>query len=116
MKKPLKMTGEIGIGLHHGSQSYESQHKRNIASGEKISFILYEYAVGGCSNVPCTEKSISLHRIPFWGDKRPEAKKRRKRWVDFINTKRAKWEASHVCSMHFTSESFERQYDLKECI
>ena len=46
--------------------------------------------VGGCSNTASSEVGISLHMIPFFGDSRSEAKKRRKRWVDFVKAKRAK--------------------------
>ena len=64
--------------------------------------------VFGCSNVANTEKGISLHRIPFWNDERPEAKRRRKIWVA---TKRAKWTPSKfsaVCSEHFTPDDYEK--------
>ena len=40
------------------------------------------------------QEGIALHTIPFYGDDRPESKKRRKRWVDFVKLKRAKWEPS----------------------
>ena len=45
--------------------------------------------VGGCSNVTSLENGVALHMIPFYGDEHPEAKKRRKRWVDFVKQKRA---------------------------
>jgi len=35
------------------------------------------------------ENGVALHTIPFYGDEHPEAKKRRKRWVDFVKQKRA---------------------------
>ena len=31
-----------------------------------------------------------LHAIPFYGDDRPEEKKRTKGWLDFVKAKRAK--------------------------
>lgn len=34
---------------------------------------------GGCSNTPDLEKGIGLHSIPYFGDDRPQAKKRRKK-------------------------------------
>jgi len=58
-------------------------------------------------------KSISLHVIPFFEDNRPEAKRRRKKWVDFINQKRAKWQPSKrsvICSVHFKPEDFEQKF------
>ena len=45
----------------------------------------------GCSNQKDEAKGISLHVIPFFEDDRPEAKRRRKKWVDFVKQKRAKW-------------------------
>ena len=41
---------------------------------------------GGCSNTPGT----ALHSIPYFGDDRPQAKERRKKWVDFVKQKRAR--------------------------
>ena len=70
-------------------------------------------AVYGCPNEAKLEKGISLHRIPFLNDKRKEAKKRTKRWVDFVQRKRDKWvptRNSAVCSRHFTAESFEKRF------
>lgn len=69
--------------------------------------------VGGCSNTASLEKGIGLHVIPFFGDTRPEAKKRRKQWVDFVKLKRAKWEPSKssvICSAHFHPTDFERRF------
>ena len=33
-----------------------------------------------CGNIKDKERNISMHRFPFYGDTRPEAQKRRKRW------------------------------------
>lgn len=69
--------------------------------------------VYGCSNVNDPENGISLHRIPFFNDNRSEALARRKKWVDFVKSKRAKWEptaSSHVCSCHFAKEDFSEQF------
>ena len=69
--------------------------------------------VGGCSNIRSLEKGIGLHTIPFYGDERPEAKKRRKRWIDFVRLKRAQWEptkSSVICSKHFKPDDFVRNY------
>ena len=52
-------------------------------------------------------------RFPFYGDTRPEAQKRRKRWVDWVKLKQAKWEPSvhsHLCSVHFKPEEFMLQF------
>ena len=39
---------------------------------------------GGCSAFPEVVKDIVLHAIPLHNDDRPEARKRRKRWIDFV--------------------------------
>ena len=73
--------------------------------------------VAGCDNVADKEKGISLHRIPYLQDERPEAKKRRKKWVDFVNLKRAKWTPtphSVICSEHFKPEDFTRRFSHVE--
>ena len=73
--------------------------------------------VGGCSNTRNIQEGIGLHTIPFYGDDRPEAKKRRKRWVDFVKAKRARWEPSKssvVCSKHFKPDDFARRPDVQQ--
>ena len=50
--------------------------------------------VFGCSNTPDPKSGIILHKIPCDGNSRPEAIKRRKRWVDFVKRKHAKLELS----------------------
>ena len=65
--------------------------------------------VAGCSNTRNLDEGISLHTISFYGDERPEAKKRRKKWVSFVKQKRAKWEPtrhSGICSKHFKDTDF----------
>ena len=66
-----------------------------------------------CSNTPDKEKCMALHPVPFFNDERPEAKRRRKRWIDFIHSTRADhWEVSEhstVCSAHFTRDCFTRK-------
>ena len=65
--------------------------------------------VFGCSNLANAAKGITLHLIPFFNDKRSEAKRRRKQWVYFVKATRDKWvptKNSAVCSEHFTPESF----------
>ena len=71
--------------------------------------------VGGCSNTASLENCIALHKIPLYGDTRREAKKRRKRWIDFVKMKRGKWEPSQgsvICSHHFHPTDFERRFNF----
>ena len=74
--------------------------------------------VFGCSNTANLREGIALHRIPHANDTRPEAKKHRKAWVDFVRRKREKWEPSvhsEVCSKHFKDEDFVSRFiDLNE--
>ena len=69
--------------------------------------------VFGCSNTSNLKKGIALHRIPYANDKRPEANKRRKAWVDFVKRKRKNWQpssSSEVCSKHFKEDDFVCRY------
>ena len=50
--------------------------------------------LAGCSNTRNLKFGIGLHTIPYHGDDRPEARKRGRKWVDFVKMKRAKWEPS----------------------
>ena len=69
--------------------------------------------VYGCSNTKDKNLGISVHKIPFFGDERLEAKKRRRKWTDFVKRKRAKWtdtKFSVVCSEHFLPTDFDRPF------
>ena len=44
-----------------------------------------------CSNVADREKHISMHKIPFFGEKCPIKQKSRKRWIDFVLERRKMW-------------------------
>ena len=73
--------------------------------------------VAGCGNVGDKEKGLSLHIIPYSGDERNEARKRRKKWVDFIKLKRTKWQPSQysiICSEHFKPDDFSRRFSRIE--
>ena len=48
--------------------------------------------VAGCDNFTCLKEGVSVHRIPFNNNNDPEAKRRRKRWIDFVRVRRDKWE------------------------
>ena len=73
-------------------------------------------AVGGCLNENDPERKISLHKILCFGEDCSEAKARRKKWVDFMKLRRAKWEPtahSRVCLLQFSnSEDFEAQFSI----
>lgn len=67
----------------------------------------FRCVAGGCSNTPDAANNISLHKFPQDDDSRPQEKKRRKLWVNFVNTKRGKWTpTSRLCSAHFTDDDF----------
>ena len=69
--------------------------------------------VGGCSAFPDVQKGLILRSIPFLDNERPEARKRRKKWVGFVKQKRAKWEPtqnSSICSNHFTEDDYIRRF------
>ena len=78
----------------------------------------HRYVVGGCSHVRSSENGIALHTIPFYGDERLEAKKWRKRWIDFVRQKPEKcawWDPSQslvICPKHFKADDFVRNYAL----
>ena len=72
--------------------------------------------VYGCSNVISQSEGISLHFIPFANDDQPEAKKRRKKWVDFVRRRRLNFEpsaSSKICSRHFKAEDFVRRFGAR---
>ena len=78
--------------------------------------------LAGCSNITDIKKNgVSMHRLPFFNDELPEAKRRRRKWIELVNRKRAKWlpsKLSVVCSVHFMPEDFINRFvalpELKE--
>ena len=78
--------------------------------GQKSGQMPDKCVIFGCNNRPSKTEGISLHPIPFEGADEPEKRKRRKKWVDFIKSKRAHWEPtkySTVCSKHFRDDDYE---------
>jgi hypothetical protein len=65
-----------------------------------------------CKNKSSLKDGISLHVIPYFNDERPETKRRRKRWVDFVSAKRVftPSKSSTICSAHFTPDDYERRF------
>ena len=73
--------------------------------------------VYGYSNKKDDEKGISIHQIPFYGDTRAEAVKRRRKWVSFVSGTRKHWTPSKysvVCSVHFAQEDFTRTFSFDQ--
>lgn len=71
--------------------------------------------VYGCNNISDIPNGIGLHRIPFFGDSRPECVKRRKKWVDFVLRRRANWvpaRYSSICSKHFGKDCFQQLFSV----
>lgn len=66
--------------------------------------------------MPNVDEHIAIHAIPFYGDNRREAKKRRRKWVNFVKSKRGQWEPtkhSVICSKHFNKEDFVRVFSVE---
>ena len=72
--------------------------------------MVFSCIAANCTNNASLKDGISLHTIPFFNDDRPEAKKRRKIWVDFVKAKRVfePSKSSTLCSKHFKPEDFEK--------
>ena len=71
--------------------------------------------VGNCDNQTELKAGVTVHAIPFRGNDDPEAKRRRRRWIEFVEVRRDEWtpgNTSSVCSDHFRPEDFERMYSF----
>ena len=69
--------------------------------------------VFGCNNVRSKEKGILLHPISFYGKSESEKQKGRRKWIDFVKSKRAHLEHtehSAMCSEHFTEEDYTNRF------
>ena len=54
-----------------------------------------------------------MHKIPSDSDPRTEVRRRRKRWIKFVNETRKHWtvgKTSSICSVHFKPEDFTRPF------
>ncbi|KAK2554591.1 THAP domain-containing protein 1 [Acropora cervicornis] len=70
--------------------------------------------VYGCSNSKNKQKGISIHKIPSDSDPRAEVRRRRQRWIKFVNQTRKHWtpgKTSSICSVHFKHEDFKRPFN-----
>ena len=76
--------------------------------------MVFSCVAGNCTMKASLKDGISLHTIPYFGDERPEAKRRRKIWVDFTKAKRVfePSKSSTVCSDHFKPEDFKRRFQM----
>ena len=76
--------------------------------------MVFSCVAANCTNKSSLKDGISLHTIPYFNDDRPEAKRRRKIWVDFVKAKRVlePSKSSCLCSAHFIPEDFERRFHL----
>ena len=61
----------------------------------------------GCSNTLHAANQIALHPITY-GHSRPEAIRRRRRWVEFVKQRWEPTKSSRVYSKHFKPEDFTR--------
>ena len=69
-----------------------------------------------CDNTADPTKGISMHRFPFLNSENPIAQRRRKKWIDFVLSKRKNWvpgKTSSLCSIHFKEEDFQFRLDSK---
>ena len=70
--------------------------------------------VYGCTNSKNKQKGISMHKIPSDSDPRAEVRRRRQRWIKFVNQTRKHWtpgKTSSICSVHFKHEDFTRPFN-----
>ena len=84
-----------------------------VLTCQKRKEMVHKCFVYGCSNTKDEKKGISIHTIPFFNDSRPEAVKRRRKWISFVNATSKNWTASKhlvICSVHFSPEDFSRLY------
>ena len=89
------------------------QHRLLLKSSSGI--MLDACVVFGCSRTADPQRGIRLHRIAFFDDPCEEIIKRRRKWVNFVQERRAKWEPtkhSKICSLHFKREYFTGMFTL----
>ena len=64
----------------------------------------FRCVAGNCSNLPNPSKNIILHKFCYESENYPSGKKKRRVWLRFVQTKRAKWcptENSRLYSENF---------------
>ena len=71
--------------------------------------LLYFCSIAKFGNVKDKEKDISIHTIPFSDELRPEAKKFKQRWIQFVQSTMDKLHLKPrfvVCSVCFSADNF----------
>lgn len=76
------------------SPYYISSYFSIVFRAVKLDKVPERCAVAACGSISNVKEGLSLHVIPYYDDDRPEAMKRRKKWIDFVSQKRAKWTPS----------------------
>ena len=76
--------------------------------------MVFSCVAANCTNKANLKDGISMHTIPYFNEYRPEAKKRRKIWIDFVKARRVfqPSKSSCSCSARFKPEDFERRFHL----
>ena len=113
-----KTAQDGGLGI----EGLWRQYKNAAFAGFSV-FVVRRKKTWSCS-VLCTavttrktrKRGIYIHQIPFYGDKRSKAVKRRRKCISFVNGSRKHWTPSKysvVCSMH-RKEDFTRTYSFDQ--
>lgn len=99
---------DVGGGSH-----FDRKRKHCVRSQKNTERMLDRCVVANCGNTGDPPNRIYVHAIPYFGDSRPEALNRRKKWVDFVKLKRAQWQDtkySVVCSEPFKRDDYIHWY------
>jgi hypothetical protein len=82
-----KEAGKIVFVTSHKS-AYSSSTSTDSLGAYIEKYMPFYSVAANCTNKACLKDGISLHNIPYFNDKRAEAKRRRKVGVDFVCAKR----------------------------
>ncbi|KAK2564730.1 THAP domain-containing protein 2, partial [Acropora cervicornis] len=104
---------ELQDGLYRNVSAIHEETRKKLFT-ENAAKMVEKCVVYGCSNSKNKQKGISMRKIPSDSDPRAEVRRRRQRWIKFVNQTRKHWipgKTSSICSVHFKHEDFTRPFN-----
>ena len=82
----MRENRSVGLHWRNTTRLFLASICKSVVSTKPDRCMVY-----GCSNTYDKYLGISIHKLAFFGDDKPEPKKRRKKWTEFTKRKKAKW-------------------------
>lgn len=101
----IRICGNLCVSIDFFLDKCES----SVVFIEILEIMFVRCVVVNCGNFKDVSKNIFFYVISYFGDIRLEVEKRRRKWVEWVKFKRAKWEFlkySYLCLVYFKEIDF----------